>query len=161
MQHGSVFRSKNHWKNRKIPIPRAIIKLINFGTDVSSIFAAFWKPSWTHIGHLSRPKTAQEAFKTVSGRLQDDPKSAPRSNTTWARDQNRGTPSVRGGTPSAQVVFWSILVDCCSMFGWFGDQFTLIFGRFVVDLLITFLSIFDRFLIEFACIHPSKLPRRQ
>ena len=71
-------------KKRKIPIPRGIIKLINFGTDFSSIFAAFWKPSWTHVGHLSRPKTAQEASKTISRRLQDDPKSAPRSNTTWA-----------------------------------------------------------------------------
>ena len=64
-------------KKRKISIPRGIIKLINFWTDLSSIFAAFWKPTWTHVGHLSRPKTAQEASKTISRRLQDDPKSAP------------------------------------------------------------------------------------
>ena len=99
IQHGWIFGAKNHQKTEKKTIPRGIIKLINFGTDFSSMFAAFWKPSWTHVGHLSRPKTAQEVSKTVSGRLQDDAKNAPRSNTTWARDQNKDTPSVRRGIP--------------------------------------------------------------
>ena len=83
-----------------------------FFIDFCCVLEAKLDPCWP----LSRPKTAQEVSKTVSGRLQDDPKSAPRSNTTWARDQNRGTPSAQGGTPSAQVVFWSIFGRCWLIF---------------------------------------------
>ena len=89
-------------------IPRGIKKLINFGIDFYLILAPFWEPSWSHVGHLSRPKTAQEASKTPLRRLQDASKtvqdahkSAPRSSTTRGR---WGTPvwlaRGRWGTPA-------------------------------------------------------------
>ena len=64
---------------KKIWILRGIIKLIDFWTDLSSIFAPFWKPSWAHVGHLSRPKTAQEASKTPPRRSKMALKTIPRA----------------------------------------------------------------------------------
>ena len=44
-------------------IPRGMKKLIDFGIDFLFILAPFLEPTWTHVGHLFRPKTAQEASK--------------------------------------------------------------------------------------------------
>ena len=63
-----------HPKSTKIlpkSIPRGTKKLINFGIDFLLILAALWGPTWNHVGHLSRPKTVQEASKTLPRRLQD------------------------------------------------------------------------------------------
>ena len=103
--------------------------------------------------------------KTVPWRLLDDPKSAPRSNTTWARDQNRGTPSAQVGYPIGPggilVDFWSILVDFWSMFGWFFDQFVLdfcsIFYWFCWSIFVDFWSIFNRFRLN-PSVQASKTP---
>ena len=64
---------KIHEKPKR-SIPRGIKKLINFWIDFLLIWARFWKPTWNHIGHLSRPKKAQEASKTAPRRFQDGPR---------------------------------------------------------------------------------------
>ena len=38
--------------------------MINCWNDFQSILAPFWTPSCSHVGHLSRLKTAQKASKT-------------------------------------------------------------------------------------------------
>ena len=99
-----------------------------FFIDFCCVLEAKLDPCWP-------PFSAQEASKTVSRRLQDDPKSAPRSNTTWARDQNRGTPSAQVGYPIGPggilVDFWSIFGRCWLIFGrclgLFFDVETLVF----------------------------------
>ena len=45
--------------------PRGIKNLIAFGFDFWSMLDPFWEPSWSHVGHLFRPKTAQEASKML------------------------------------------------------------------------------------------------
>ena len=49
-----------------------------FLINVLSILAPFWEPTWGDVGHLFRPKTAQEASKTPPRRLQDGPRRLPR-----------------------------------------------------------------------------------
>ena len=65
------FGIQNPPKSFQKSTPRAIKKLINFGIDFYWVLAPFWGPSWSHVGQLSRPKTAQEASKTPPRRLQD------------------------------------------------------------------------------------------
>ena len=36
--------------------PRGIKNLIAFGFDFWSMLDPFWEPSWSHVGHLFRPK---------------------------------------------------------------------------------------------------------
>ena len=74
MQSGAKLAPKSHQKS----IPRGIKKLIDFGIDFLSILAPFWEPSWSHVGHLFRAKTPQDAPRTATRR----PKTPPRQPKT-------------------------------------------------------------------------------
>ena len=65
------FTLPNPPKFCKNPIPRAIKILIDFCFDFFSILAPFWGPSWSHVGHLFRARTAQDAPRTATRRPQD------------------------------------------------------------------------------------------
>ena len=55
-----------------------------FFIDFCCVLEAKLDPCWPPFSAQDGPRGLQDGFKTVSRRLQDDPKSAPRSNTTWA-----------------------------------------------------------------------------
>ena len=73
-------------------------------------------PSWSHVGHLSRPKTAQEASKTVPKRCKiarTPPRAAqPARCTKWALLTHQVLTRVVGQYPKSNV----LLIDC----GWTG-----------------------------------------
>ena len=58
---GANLPSQNPSKSFQKPSPRAIIFLIDFWIDFLSILA----PSWSHVGHFSRPRRFQDASKTI------------------------------------------------------------------------------------------------
>ena len=72
------FGFPNPFKSFKNPTPRAIKILIDFCFDFFSILAPFWGPSWSHVGHLFRAKTPQDAPRTATRR----PKTPPRQPKT-------------------------------------------------------------------------------
>ena len=72
------FTLPNPPKSFKNPTPRAIKILIDFCFDFFSILAPFWGPSWSHVGHLFRAKTPQDAPRTATRR----PKTHPRQPKT-------------------------------------------------------------------------------
>ena len=72
------FTLPNPPKSSKNPTPRAIKILIDFCFDFFSILAPFWGPSWSHVGHLFRAKTPQDAPRTATRR----PKTPPRQPKT-------------------------------------------------------------------------------
>ena len=72
------FTLPNPPKSFKNPTPRAIKILIDFCFDFFSILAPFWGPSWSHVGHLFRAKTPQDAPRTATRR----PKTPPRQPKT-------------------------------------------------------------------------------
>ena len=72
------FTFPNPPKSFKNPTPRAIKILIDFCFDFFSILAPFWGPSWSHVGHLFRAKTPQDAPRTTSKDAPRRPKTPPR-----------------------------------------------------------------------------------
>ena len=98
--------------------------------DSLAILAPFWETSWNHVGHLSRPKTAQEASKTLARRLQDasktvqvDSKDAldrPRSPKT-AQDASKPAPE------ASRLRFFAIFDRCLVVL---GRHLGVIFGTF-------------------------------
>ncbi len=70
-QLGSILLSKIHQHPPKNRFQESSKKKIDFRMDFLAILASFWRPSWSHVGHLSRPRTAQEASKSLPRRLQD------------------------------------------------------------------------------------------
>ena len=53
------FPSQNPPKSTKKSIPRCIKFWIDFSTDFSSMLARFWRPTWSHVGHLFLPRAVQ------------------------------------------------------------------------------------------------------
>ena len=51
---GSSFPPKSFQKS----IPRCIVFAIDFWIDFLSMFARFWKPTWSHVGHFFAQNTA-------------------------------------------------------------------------------------------------------
>ena len=84
-------------------MPRGIKKMIDFKMDLLLILASFWKPSWSHVGHISRPRTAQEPFKTPPRRFQEPPKTPLRASQDPVPPGPMGYPCFgrrgRWGTP--------------------------------------------------------------
>ena len=81
-------------------------------TDFASVLGANLGPSWSHVGHFSRPRRFHDASKTIPR--------APQNPIQPGLDQNRGTPSARAIWGRFLIDFWSIfgrfLVDFCSLF---------------------------------------------
>ena len=53
------FPPQNPPKSTKKSIPRCIKFWLDFSTDFSSMLARFWKPTWSHVGHLFLPRAVQ------------------------------------------------------------------------------------------------------
>ena len=53
------FPSQNPPKSTKKSIPRWIKFWIDFSTDFSSMLARFWRPTWSHVGHIFHPRAVQ------------------------------------------------------------------------------------------------------
>ena len=69
-------------KSTKKSTPRCIKFWIDFSTDFSSMLARFWRPTWSHVGHLFLPRAVQngpqhppKATKTAKSlkNLENDP----------------------------------------------------------------------------------------
>ena len=141
MQHGSVFGSKNHRKTKNTDSKRhhKIDQLLDrLFIDFCCVLEANLDPMLATFLGPRRPKRpprrSQDASKTIP-RAPQDPIQPGLATKTGVPHQPRG------GTPSAQVVFWSI----------FG-RFWLIFDRCLVDFLINVLLIFGRFLVDLLII---------
>ena len=94
-------------------------------------------PCWPPLSAQDGPRGFQDGLKTPPRRSHERPKI--QYNLGSRSKQGYSIRPGGGGTPSAQVMFWSI----CAR-SW------LISGRFLVDFRINVLSMFDRFLIDFA-----------
>ena len=79
------FPSQNPSKSIKKSIPRCIKFWIDFSTDFSSMLARFWRPTWSHVGHIFHPRAVQngpqhppKATKTAKSfkNLENDPPKA-------------------------------------------------------------------------------------
>ena len=86
-QHASILLPKST-KILKNPILRGIQILIVFCFDFSSIWAPFWEPSWSHVGHQDSPKTHQDAARTRLGRPRRPPRHPKRSQDAPRRLQD-------------------------------------------------------------------------
>ena len=76
------FPAQNPPKSTKKSIPRCIKFWLDFLTDFSSMLARFWRPTWSHVGHLFLPRAVQngpqhppKATKTAKSlkNLENDP----------------------------------------------------------------------------------------
>ena len=124
------FPSKNPPKSFKNPIPRGIQKLIDFCFDFWSIWAPFWEPSWSHVGHQDAPKTPQDAPKTPPGGPPDAPKT-PRGSQEAPRRPPGGP--TRATLMDFGWIFHRFLEDVWSILGWFFIKFwfylSCLFGK--------------------------------
>ena len=112
--------------------------MIDFCFDFFSILAPFWGPSWSHVGHLFRAKTPQDASRTATGRPKTPPgrpQDAPRRPQDTPRRPKTPPRRPQGAQNPPQT---TILEG----FGPSGPRFwtlqTSIFGRFWEDFWKTF-----------------------
>ena len=91
------------------------------------ILDPFWEPTWNHVGYLSRPRTAQEASKTISRRLQDDPRCPQTSFGSPKTAQEASKPALEPSRPQFWPIVGPCLVHFWMMFDWFLIHFSLIF----------------------------------
>ena len=117
------FTFPNPPKSFKNPTPRGIKILIVFCFDFFSILAPFWDPSWSHVGHLFRAKTPQDAPRTATRRPKTPPKH-PKTPQDAPRPSK--TPPKRPKPPLDHD------------FGMILQRFWKIFGRFLGDFLEEF-----------------------
>jgi len=124
-------------KSFKNPTPRGIKNLIAFGFDFWSMLDPFWEPSWSHVGHLFRPKTAQEASKTAQD-AQPERENSPRRLKTLPRHPK----------PRPDDDFGTILKRCWKMF-----------GRFMRKIAVQ--PAFSNLLSKKACLHKFAFQKSQ
>ena len=101
-------------------------------TDFASVLGANLRPSWSHVGHSFRPRRFHDASKTIP-RAPQDPIQPGLATKTGVHHRPRW------GTPSAQVVFWSIFVWFLVDVGWF-----------LVDVWVYFLMLKRSFFVVFS-----------
>ena len=92
--------SQNPSKPLKTPVLRGINMLMAFYFDFSSIWAPFWEPSWSHVGHQDAPGRAQGA----PGGRQFNPRGPKRP-----QDAPRGLQDAPGEPPGS--IFCGCLMD--------------------------------------------------
>ena len=112
------FTLPNPPKSFKNPTPRAIKILIDFCFDFFSILAPFWGPSWSHVGHLFRAKTPQDAPRTATRR----PKTPPRHPKTPQDAPRHPQDAPKAPKTLPRRRFWKDFEDILEDFG-------KIFGR--------------------------------
>ena len=127
------FALPNPPKSFKNPTPRGIQILIAVGFDFFSILAAFWGPSWSHVGHLFRARRPQDAPRTATRR----PKTPPRQPKTPQDAPRPPQDAPKAPKTLPRRRFWKDLDPMDLDFGpsrpRFLDDFGKIFGR-LLDL---------------------------
>ena len=134
------FTFPNPPKSFKNPTPRAIKILIDFCFDFFSILAPFWGPSWSHVGHLFRAKTPQDAPRTATRR----PKTPPRHPKT-PQDAPRH-PQDAPKTPKTlpRRRFWK---DFGHIFEDFGEIFGRLLGKYVIHRYVIHIYVIHTYVI--------------
>ena len=121
------FSSPKSTKIQKKSIPRCIKFWIDFSTDFSSMLARFWRPTWSHVGHLFLPRA-----------VQNGPQHPPKATKTAKSLKNlENDPQKPIGYPS-RPRFWS-------QHGCIWDHLGHDFGLFLDLDLGPILFIFSRF----------------
>ena len=121
---GLNFASFWHPKSSKILPKSRFQEALKNWPILGSIFNWFWlcfEPSWSHVGHLSRPKTAQKASKTPPRRLQDSPRCLQRRFGSPKTAQDASKPS----RPRRLTSFECFLVHVWLIFDWLLIDFVL------------------------------------
>ena len=90
-------------------------------TDFASVLGANLGPSWSHVGHFSRPRRFHDASKTIQDALKN-PLDRPR--------RPKRPPNLPQSPPDLD--FGRFLIDFWSIFDWFLVDFWSIFHRFFI-----------------------------
>ena len=109
-QVGRENRTKSEQKGIRISM--------DFCMDFLSILAPFWEPSWSHVGHLFRAKTPQDAPRTATRR----PKTPPRHPKTPQDAPRHPQDAPKAPKTLPRRRFWKDFGDILEDFG-------KIFGR--------------------------------
>ena len=90
-------------------------------TDFASVLGANLGPSWSHVGHFSRPRRFHDASKTIQDALKN-PLERPR--------RPKRPPNLPQSPPDLD--FGRFLIDFWSIFDWFLVDVWSIFHRFFI-----------------------------
>ena len=126
------FPPQNPPKSTKKSIPRCIKFWIDFSTDFSSMLARFWRPTWSHVGHLFLPRA-----------VQNGPQHPPKATKTAKSLKNlENDPQKPMGYPSGPR-FWS---QHGCIWDHLGDDFGPFLDLDLGPILFTFFTILETLL---------------